>query len=259
MSTPFYRPKNPDFLDTIGYTKRVVDAILRNNPLIDAVISEGLMKWIGNYTNAGNPDKINFLWIGEFNPADTNLPGNPKQRAISMVRDDSRGGVSAFAIFDPNPSGGGGLKQTIHIRSGDTDPLFLEARDGGWLWPEENVYMGPWGENIADWMGTVTNSPTWFPLHQGRFSVVGNQVAYTIAGGGEAGAAANYRVRVDDGGSGLVGPTHSIAAGTSAVFSGTVDVTSMRGTTTNIWMEAQRTNGVGTARGTVTTVRCFSP
>jgi hypothetical protein len=257
--TQFYAPRDPDFIDTIGYTQRVVDQILRNNPLTDAVVSEGLIKWIGNYTNAGNPDKINFVWIGEFFPADTNLPGSPPQRGISMVRDDSRGGISAFAIYDDNPGGGGGLKQTIHMTSGDNDALAMEHRDGGWRWPEENIYMGPFGSNVLDWIGTTGTTYPNGMLYEGWANILGNRIEYRVVGATTNGATADFRMRLAGVGGDVVGPTHSLGVNSSAFFINGFDVSASRGTNRQLVLEAQRTNGVGEARATVLTARCYTP
>lgn len=257
MTTPNrYTPRSPSILDNIGYTQRVVDAILRNNPLTDATVSEGLIRWLGNYTNSGNSDPINFLWIGEFFPADVNRPGNPPQRGISMVRDDSRGGVSAFAIFDDNPSGGGGLRQTIRMTSGDNKLLALEHRNGGWRWPEENVVMGPVGSNTLQWIGT--NSGSFDTLYEGRASLVGNNLHFRLFGATTNGAAGEFRFRAQLSGGDVVSPTYTLGVNSASLFDSNINVAAGRGTTVAVRFEARVTNGVGEARGTPISVRCFT-
>ena len=252
-----YAPRNPDFIDTIGYTQRVVDSILRNNPLTDAVVSEGLVRWLGNYTNSGNPDKINFLWIGEFLPADVNLPGSPPQRGFSLVRDDSRGGISAIALFDGNPGGGGGLRQTLTISSGDNRRLMSESRDGGWSWPQDNIWMGALDSDLSLWTGT--DAAAFSTIHEGRVNVVGNRVFYRVFGATTGGATGDFRLRVEDGGAGIVGTTHTLGVNANSVFDDSVDVSALRGNTTTIRWEARRTNGVGKARSQVISMRCYTP
>lgn len=253
----FFAPQNPDYLDNINYTQRVVDAILRNNPLTNAVISHGLMRWLGNYLSGGGPDLINFLWIGEFLPADTNLPGNPPQRGFSLVRDDSRGGRTAINVYDPTPSGGGGLKQRIFFGGGDGQRLADEHRDGGWAWPEEQIAMGEYGSLGTAWVGVIDTSPTWGIIAWGTFSVVGNAVGYTFVGFGD-GTGAEYRVRVA-GSPDTVSATHSVGSGAFGQFSGTVDATGRRGVNTDVFLEGRRTSGAGTARATPISFRCYSP
>lgn len=258
MTTPqVYAPRSPSILDTLGYTNRVVDAILRNNPLTDAVVSEGLVRWIGNYVSGGGPNKINFLWVGEFLPADTNLPGSPAQRGFSLVRDDSRGGVSAIAMYDANPAGGGGLKQTLFITSGDGDLLFREHRDGGWQWPEENVAMGTISNNIAQWAENGTGS--YATIAEGRANIVGNRLHYRVFCATTNGATGDFQLRAEGFGGDVIGPTHSLGVNSSNVFDSSVDISASRGRTITVRWEAKRTNGVGEARSQVISVRCFTP
>lgn len=258
MTNPqqFYMPKNPDFLDSIGYTQRVVDAILRNNPLTDAVVSHGLIKWIGNYTNAGNPDKINFLWIGEFLPADTNLPGNPAQRGFSLLRDDSRGGRSAIALYDPNPAAGGGLRQQLLIGSGDGQRLIHEHRDGGWAYPETNVAMGERWSDLTRWPSITSGS--FDTLAEGRCSVIGNRLSYRMFAATTNGASAEFRMKVVGFAGDILGTTHTLGTNSNGVFDSFLDISSQRGTTVPVIWEARVTGGGGEARTSVISVRNYT-
>jgi predicted DNA-binding transcriptional regulator YafY len=83
--TNYYAPRQPSAVDNLRYAQQKVDELTRANPLQSAVVTKGLIKWVGNYVNSGNPDKINFLWIGEFFPGDPNFGGAP-QRGFSLVR-----------------------------------------------------------------------------------------------------------------------------------------------------------------------------
>lgn len=258
MTTPQqYSPRSPDFLDTVAYTANLVDKILRNNPLTDAVISQGLMKWIGNY-NDGSGNLINPLWIGEFLPADPNLPGSPPQKGFSLVRDDSRGGKSAIALYDATPGASAGLKQTLFIYSGDGQRMMVESRDGGQQWPEENVWMGALGSDVSKWPGT-TSTASFDSLFEGRLNVQGNRVNYRVFCATTTGATANFRIRVNGPFGDVVGTTHSLGVNASGVFDANLDVTSMRGGTYAIRWDAQVTNGVGEARAQVISVRNFTP
>ena len=252
-----YAPRDPDYIDNVRYTERVVDQILRNNPLKNAIVSQGLTKWTGNYVNPSTGNKITHVWIGEFFPADTNIgPGVP-QHGFALQRDDSRGGVFALSLYDPTPGAGGGLKQTLHVDSGDGHRLMEEARDGGQSWPEDNVYMGALGNDIAKWPGTT--SGTFDTIFEGRVNVVGNRVAYRMFAGTTGGASAEYRLRVEGIGGDVVSATHTLAAGASGVFDSSVDVSASRGNTLVIRWEARRTNGVGVAASQCISVRCFTP
>jgi hypothetical protein len=244
-------------METLGYVQRVVDSILRNNPLTNAVTSHGLMKWLGNYNTAGTSSKINFLWIGEFLPADPNLPGTPPQRGFSLVRDDSRGGISAISMYDPYTGIPGGLKQILQITSGDSIKLFEESRDGGWRWPEEEIPMGGRDSNLASWPGT--DQGTFGTLYEGRANIRGNVLAYRFVIAGTNGGAGDFQFVVNGGT--VIGPTHSVGVNGFAVADSTVDVTQFRGKTVQVELQARRTTGTGTAKvnAVYVSVRSFTP
>lgn len=256
MTSPsYYTPSNPSALDTIGYTKRVVDQLLRNNPLHNAAVESGLMRWLGNYTSDGG-GAINFLWIGEFFPQDTNLPGNPPQKGFSLVRDDSRGGRSAVAMFDPNPGVGDGLKQALYLGGGDGQSLAAESRQGGWQFPEEGVPVYARDSDLALWSGT--DAGAYSAIYEGRVSVVGRHVAYRVWDACTGGATGQFRLKVEAGGTQVLGAVHTLPANANGVTDGTVDVSALRGQTASIYWEAQRTNGVGKARASIISLRCYS-
>lgn len=260
MTSPepeYYAPRVPTLVDTTSYTNRLVEQIVRTNPLTDASVSNGLMRWLGNY-NDGGGNPINFLWIGEFNPADPNLPGTPSQKGFSLVRDDSRGGVSAIAMYDANPTASPGLKQTLFFTSGDTKRLFEESRDGGQRWPEALVPMGVLGNNTALWPG-VNTTGAFTSLFEGRFSVVGNRLYYRVFCATDAATPGTFRMRVQSPGGDLVGPTHAVAAAGLAVFEDFVDVTVNRGLTVRAFFEGNRTSGAGNLRASMMSVRCYTP
>jgi hypothetical protein len=256
VTTPdYYSPRAPSGLDVVAYTRRVVDSLHRNNPLTDAVVSRGLIKWLGNYTNSGNPDKINYLWIGEFLPADPNL-GGIAQRGFSLVRDDSRGGISAIAMFDAAPDLGGGLRQTLFITSGDNKILARESRQGGWFWPEDLIPLAPMGNDTLKWPGT--QSATFDTLWEGRVNGLGNQLSYRVFAANDGGATGEYRIRVEAPGGDLVSTTHVLGAGLQNVFDSSFDIATARGVTCTVRIEARRTNAAGNCRATPITLRCHT-
>lgn len=256
MTTPdYYAPRAPSGLDVVAYARRVVDSLHRNNPLTDAVVSRGLIKWVGNYTNSGNPDKINFLWVGEFLPADPNM-GGVSQRGFSLVRDDSRGGVSAIAMYDANPAEGGGLRQQLFFTSGDGKRLAVESRSGGWAWPEETVPLGPLGNDTLKWPGT--QSATFDTLWEGRVNALGRHVAYRIFAANDNGASGEFRVRLEMPGGDIIGPLHVLGVNGQTILDSSFAIAAARGNTYTIRLEARRTNAVGACRMSPITVRCFS-
>jgi len=253
----YYAPRVPTLVDTVSYTNRLVDQILRTNPLTDASVSTGLIRWLGNYHN-GDGSNVNFLWIGAFNPADTNLPGNPPQRGFSLVRDDSRGGVSAIALFDANPGASPGLKQTLFFTSGDGKRLMEESRDGGQRYPEHPVTMGAIGSDLALWPGTNTASAAFGIIWEGRFSVMGNRLHYRMIVATDSGTSGNFRMRIEMPGGDVVGPTHNQASSGTSLAEGSVDVAAARGTTVRLYWEGSRTGGAGLCRTTPIAVRCHT-
>lgn len=262
MSSPFnpYAPRDQSAVDTIQYVRRAIDEMARSNPLQNAVVSSGLIKWIGNYTNLTNPDKINFLWIGEFLPGDPAMGGRP-QRGFSLVRDDSRQGVSALAMFDPSPNlGGSGLRQVLIMTSGDGKRLFEESRDGGQRFPEDNLWMGPLGDSAQIWPGTPNAG--FSTLWEGRASIVGNKIRYRVFCYNDPGVSSESRIRVELSGGDVVGATHVLGSGAQSVFDSEVDVSGGRGTTATFRWESRCTAGGGgadKARASVITARCYTP
>lgn len=261
MSAPFnpYAPRDQSAVDVIQYVRRAVDEMARANPLQNAVVSSGLVKWIGNYANSGNPDKINFLWIGEFLPLDPVM--GKAQRGFSLVRDDSRGGVSAIAMYDPSPNAGGsGLRQVLIITSGDNRRLYEESRDGGQRWPEEAVWLGPIGDAAQLWPGTPNAG--FSILWEGRANIVGNRLRYRVFCYNDPGVAGEYRMRVSLAGGDVTSTVHVLGTGAQGVFEADMDVSADRGQTVTVRWEGRCTSGGGPtakARSSIITTRCYTP
>jgi hypothetical protein len=253
-----YTPRDLTALDALAAAKRTVDALMRSNPLTNAVVSNGLMKWIGNHLDGGG-NKINFLWIGEFFPADTTLGGRA-QRGISMVRDDSTGGQSAFALYDHDPGGGGlGLRQTIHWGSLDAKRLFSEARNGGQQWPQENIAMGTVSMDILDWTKTpFTPDNTFHTLAEGRVNVVGKHIIARYWAATTGGANGEFRVRIEGASGDIFGPTNTLGVNVNTAFEDQIDVSSERGDTRTIRLEVRTPNATGNARIQIVSFRCYT-
>lgn len=262
MSSPEqYTPRNFSELDWIAAAKRTADAIVRSNPLTNAVITSGLTQWRGNHVDI-NGDKVEFLWIGDFLPPDTTLGGIP-QKGIVFRRDDSTAagvndGMTAFALYDHDPGGGGlGLRQTIHWGSLDGDQLWSESRVGGQSWPEFPIPMGPWGTSTSLWPGTTSGS--FDVLWQGWGNIVGRDLVAEYSGQGEAGAACEFQVKVfPNGGPSIDGPIHTLVAA-GANYKDTIDVTAVRGETRFIQLLGRVTNATGRASASVTSFRSYRP
>lgn len=255
-----YTPQSPTLLDEIASAKRTADQILRNNPLTNAVISQGLMRWLGNYLQpSGEP--VNFLWIGEFLPPDPAM-GKP-QKGVVLFRDDVTQGIYSFAMYDHNPGGGGlGLRQTIHLQSGDGIRLYEEARDWGLHYPQEMVPMGPNDQLVSNWPGTpVTPTSNWYTLWEGRMNVQGSQLDYRFFCATTSGATGNFRVKIDaqDGQPDMFSTVYAVPVTSFLFVQGFLDVRIHRGRTVTVKLEAQDTNSTGRAHATVVAFRNYTP
>lgn len=240
MTYPQYTPYPPSFLDNVSYAQELADKIMRNNPLINAGIPSGLMKWFGNYTN---PDgsKVNFLWIGEFLPGDPNMGGKP-QRGFSLVRDDQTHS-SALALFDRTP--GTPLVQTISIYGYDGQPLLEESRNqSGLAFPYQQIPTGRTDGFYTTYPNTPNTSIT--SLVEGRFSCTGPTMHYKIWGNSDAGTTGQVRIRCTDGSTTIVSPWGAIPSAGNVFFDSTFDITTLRGhKDVNVFMEAQVLTGAG--------------
>lgn len=128
--TQQYTPRQTDIVDAIAETRRITEAAMRSNPLRNAYIDDGLMKWHGNY--AGGPLGGAFLWIGEFRPNDQIL--NKPQRGFILSRDDSSHSTALW-LYDPFPSTTKPLRQLLAMRDADNKNIMIEGRDGGTAFP----------------------------------------------------------------------------------------------------------------------------
>lgn len=240
MTYPQYTPYPPSVIDNIAYTQSLADAIMRNNPLVNAVVPYGLMKWYGNYFNPdGSP--VNFLWIGEFLPSDPNL-GNRPQKGFSLVRDDSSR-ASAFSMYDRSP--GTPLRQTISLGSWDGQPMLSESRaQGGVSFPRQQLVLGRTDGSYTQFPQTPNTAVT--SLAEGRMSGTGNTLHYRIWGVSDATTSGQVRMHLIDGATDVVGPWHAIPTNGNQIFDTTMDVSAFRGhNEANIYMEAQVLTGTG--------------
>jgi hypothetical protein len=256
MTYPQSTPYPLSAMDNILYAQGLADQIMRNNPLVNAVVSRGLMKWYGNYQNPdGSP--VNFLWIGEFLPSDPNL-GNRPQKGFSLVRDDSTHS-SAINLYDKSP--GTPLKQTLTLGSADGQPMMDESRNqGGWSFPRVFFPVN----------GASYNLPAWPQINSGSRDIAWGQVsgtghlidvqAWAIT---DAGVSATYTLRADDGAGHVVsGPPHSFTGGVNNAWLDTLDISSMRGQKQiTLYLNCNITaggGGAGNAYGLVQKASCYS-
>lgn len=236
MSTPFeqYTPRDLSALDALAAARRTADAILRSNPLTNAIISSGRMSWVGNHTDIDG-DKVNFVWLGEFTPTDPTMGGIP-QRGSVFWRDDSTAatvqqGIIAWALYDHSPGAGGlGLRQTIHSYSVDNNQLINESRSGGLRFPRISIPMGPGGgASRTSWHQTTSGS--FVTVAEGACSGIGRHVYARYWSHNEGGTSGEFQVTASWPGGSASGPVHSQGGGASvSLREDTLFVPGCRGT-----------------------------
>jgi hypothetical protein len=133
-----YSPRSSDLVDAVSEAKRIADQTMRSNPMENAVVTEGLTRFVGNYGG-------DFAWFGEFFPADLNMTDEfgqqSPQRGISFVRDDP-GHASAFTMYDGSPEAGQPLMQTITLSDGTGQRMMQEAfNQKGRRFPDKAIPM----------------------------------------------------------------------------------------------------------------------
>jgi hypothetical protein len=178
-----YTPRQEDLVDAVAESRRIIDAQIRSNPLRNAVIDDGLMRWRGNYTVGTSGS---FLWIGEVTPRDNVL--NKNQRGFILSRDDPKG-ARVLYMYDPfastsNPSTQP-LRQLFSMNDADDNKMFHEALGGGALFPWSQIALYPVRTKfttIAGFTGpfleaqnqTTTGSVSL--LHRGTGSMTGTRI-----------------------------------------------------------------------------------
>lgn len=251
----FYAPRQPSLVEAVATNKRVTDALLRNNPLVNAAVNSGLIRWMGNYNTTGTSDKINFLWIGEFFPEDPNL--GVAQRGFSLVRDDPRGGRSAIAMLDPAPVPGQPLTQVLRLTDGNGRALLTEARGGGAHYPAATPAWAPDGQAYAAWPGT--NLAAESSVMTGVVSIVGRRLVGSIAGTTDSGTSGEVWLRVF-GATTRDSPRLTLGPGGLNALSIDLDVSAEVGLpAVELAVMARRTGGSGFVRGVPKRLACHTP
>lgn len=167
INQPTSYPSEPSIFAVVAETQRVANQILRSNPLANAITTYGLMQWVGRYQG-------NYLWIGEFFPADPNqhdTHGNSlPQMGFVVTRDDPQKNI-ALSMYDWDPYVGGPLRQKLALNDADGRHIFAEGESGGWGWPRFPAPMMP---NNSPYRMDTSDTTVCF----GRSQVVGRHVEY---------------------------------------------------------------------------------
>lgn len=237
LSTP-YMPRESTIVDAVAETRRIADQVMRNNPLVDAVIDRGLTRFRGNYGG-------DFAWFGEFLPADRNQLddfGNfQPQRGISFVRDDPLHN-SAFAMYDNNPVAGVPLRQRIYMHDADGKALLHEGYNGGRAFPDGPLVL--YQRETIDPNGVT--SPTDVVVFSGEGNLTGTRVRVSAAWG-TAGGTPNWSWYVRFSGGGVTINTATTSGSGGGNFSIDIDVKTIQTVSNyiNVEWHMWKTGGVG--------------
>lgn len=215
LQAPF-APRESTIVDAVAESRRIADQLMRNNPMVDAVVSQGFTRFQGNY------DDALFLLLGEFYPADQNLVddfGAPQpQRGFHLQRDDP-GHQQALSMYDFNPLAGIPLRQRLYMRDADGEPLMLEGYNGGRAWPDSPIVMYQ-RESFENPAATWTSDRSVF---SGEGDLTGTLVdfsaAYTCTVGSDT---ISQYLRLSGGGVTINTPTQSLVGSQNVTL--TVDV-----------------------------------
>lgn len=251
LLTP-YAPRESTLVDAVAETRRIADQVMRNNPLVDAVIDRGLTRFRGNYGG-------DFAWFGEFLPYDQNLTddfGDPlPQRGISFVRDDPQHN-SAFAMYDFDPRAGEPLRQRIGMHDADGKPLLWEGWAGGRAFPDAPLVMYQ-RESFENPAATWTSDRV---VYSAEGNLIGTQVefsgAYTVSVGTDS--ISNF-LRLSGGGVTINTATQTVT-GSQNVFR-LVDVKTIQAVSDyiNVEWHMWRAAGSGSFLPRIYKCRMFSP
>lgn len=163
-------PRATDLVDAIANAERIAAGSLRSNPMENAVVTQGLTRFVGNYGG-------DFAWFGEFFPPDQNLIddfGNLQpQRGISFVRDDPQHN-SAFAMYDWNPQPGVPLRQKVSMHDADGKVTYQEGVNGGRAFPDTPLIM--YQRETIDPNGITLGSDT--VMYSGSGNLTGRKVDF---------------------------------------------------------------------------------
>jgi hypothetical protein len=156
-----FTPRSTNIVDAIAETKRVTESALRSNPLRNAVVDDGLMKWRGNY--AGGLGGA-YLWIGEFSPNDGVL--GKRQRGFALSRDDPKHARVLWVYDDQGEAANPinkPLRQQLTMHDADDAPILREARSGGVQWPWAAVPIYPIVEDFYE-VGVFGGGTEFLPI-----------------------------------------------------------------------------------------------
>lgn len=200
-----YTPRESTIVDAISESRRIADQAMRNNPLVDAVISQGFTRFAGNYGQ-------NYAFFGDFTPNDKNIVdefGEPQpQRGVHFERDDPQHNA-AFSMYDFDPKVGVPLRQRIYMHDADGHLMFGEGYNGGRAFPDTPIvmYQRESFENpAANWTSDRT-------IYSGEGNLTGTRLEFrgTWTNSDNAATTMSTFLRLSGGGVTITDPTLNIA------------------------------------------------
>lgn len=209
-------PRRADLVDALSEVRRVSDATVKANPLRNAVVDDGLMRWRGNYGG-------DFMWVGEFTPEDPVL--DKPQRGVILRRDDPSG-TDILRAYDPNPDPSGPLRQRLIMLDANGNTLLQEGDLGGLVFPQSAVPLNvgrayePAGAPKVNVLSL--GAGTWYEVHTGWVPNTGHKWRhYTVivAGGSPP---IEYEMRLHLGG--YVGGTWTVITSDAYPASGAAEL-----------------------------------
>lgn len=247
-----YTPRESTLVDAVAESRRIADQAMRNNPLVNAVIDRGLTRFRGNYGG-------DFIWFGEFFPADKNLTddfGNDMpQRGISITRDDPTHS-QVFALYDFDQQAGEQLRQRIYMRDADGKALMLEGFNGGRAFPDAPIVL--YQRETIDPNGVQIGSDV--VVFSGEGNLIGTRLAMSAAWGTAGGTPTwSTYLRVSGGGVTINTATSSGSGGGN--ISWNVDVKTILNASDyiNVEWHMWKTGGTGGFTPRPYFCRMFSP
>lgn len=233
-----YMPRESTIVDAVAETRRIADQVMRNNPLVDAVIRQGFTRFEGNYGEL-------FLLLGEFNPPDRNLVddfGQPQpQRGFHLERDDPQHN-GAFTMYDNNPQIGVPLRQRIYMHDADGKALMWEGRNGGRAFPDGPIVM--YQRETIDPNGVQIGSDV--VVFSGEGNLTGTRVRFSAAWG-TAGGTPTWSYYVRFSGGGVTIDTATVSGSGGGNFAVDVDVKAIQTVSNyiNVDWHMWKTGGTG--------------
>jgi hypothetical protein len=247
-----YMPRESTIVDAVAESRRIADQVMRNNPLVDAVVDRGLTRFRGNYG-------ADYAWFGEFSPVDRNLTDDfgheLPQRGIVFWRDDPSHN-QVFALYDFDPRAGEPLRQRWYMHDADGKMIFAEGFNGGRAFPDTSIVMYQ-RESFENPAATWTSDRV---VYSGEGNLTGTRIeftgAYTVSDGSSN---INNYLRVSGGGVTITTSTQTVTGAQNVFWN--VDVKTIQNVSDyiNVEWHMWRSSGAASFLPRIYRCRALSP